>query len=131
MNRKLHLLVMISLLGLGLPGAVSAADSRGDPADARIAFDEEWSTRLLYQKAMIDEGRRRLDRANAAYARAVAEGEEAQRVAALAGLKKTAAAELKAAQDELPQLVEEAREKGVRADILMPYRFAIAPADPP
>ena len=40
MNRKLHLVVMISLLGLGLPGAVLAADSRGDPADARTAFDE-------------------------------------------------------------------------------------------
>ena len=131
MNPVPQLLVVVLLLGLGLPGAVLAADGGGDPADARTAFDEEWSNRLMYQKAMVDQWRKRLDRATAAYARAVAEGEDAKRVGELAGLKKTAAAELKAAQDALPKLVEEAREEGVSDDVLMPYRFAIAPADTP
>ncbi len=130
MNRKRHLLVVVSLLGLGLAGAVLAEDG-ADPADAHTAFDEEWSNRLMYQKAMIDKWRKRLDRANAAYARAVAEGEAAKRVEELAGLKKTAAAELQAAQDSLPRLLAEAREEGVSDDVLVPYRFAVSPADTP
>ena len=85
----------------------------------------------MYQKAMIDKWRKRLDRANAAYARAVAEGEAAKRVEELAGLKKTAAAELQAAQDSLPRLLAEAREEGVSDDVLVPYRFAVSPADTP
>ncbi len=131
MNRKRQLLVVVSLLGLGMAGAVLAGDGAGDPADAHTAFDEEWSNRLMYQKAMIDKWRKRLDRANAAYARAVAEGEAAKRVEELAGRKETAAAELQAAQDSLPRLLEEAREEGVSDDVLVPYRFAVSPANTP
>ena len=130
MNRKLRLLVVVSLLAFGLPGVVLAGE-RADPAGARAAFAEEWSNRLMYQKAMIDKWRKQLDEANGAYARAVAEREGAKRVEELAGLKKIATAELRAAREALPRLVAEAREEGVAEDVLMPYRFAVAPADTP
>lgn len=117
----------LSSSGLALPSIANAADGPSAPS----AFHEEWSNRLIYQKAMIDKWRVRLEKASAAYARAVAEGKDPERVDRLAGREKTAAAELRAAQEALPRLVEEAREDGVSEDVLGPYRFVVAPADAP
>lgn len=131
MKCKPALLVFVSLWMLGAPGAAPAGDGSPDPAGVAAAFDEEWSNRLMFQEAMIDEGRKRLDRANAAYARAVAGREAAARIDQLAAKQKIAETELREAEAALPRLVAEAREEGVSEDVLKPYRFAVAPADTP
>jgi hypothetical protein len=107
--------------------AGSAALAADDSADRRAAREEEWSVRLMQEQARIDHARKRLDEANAAYARAVAKREDAPVVESFESRRRAAAAELADAEETLPRLVQEAREEGIREEILAPYRFAVAP----
>ncbi len=127
MTRCMRMLASILLLALGLT-AGSALAGEGTPG---AVFDAEWSTRLLQEKARIERWRKRLDKANAAYAKAVGAGESGETVAKIVAMRDAAAKELQDARRTLPALVEEAREEGVSSEILKPYRFAVSPEDTP
>ena len=94
-------------------------------------LEEEWSLRLMQEQARIDHARKRLDEANAAFARAVAravtKGEDDLVVASFESRRKSAAVELKEAEAALPRLVQDARAGGVGEEVLRPYRFAVSP----
>ena len=130
MTRCMRTLASILLLALGLTGG-SAVAGEGTASDPGAVFDAEWSTRLLQEKARIERWRKRLDKANAAYAKAVGAGESGEIVAKIVAMRDAAAKELQDARRTLPALVEEAREEGVSSEILKPYRFAVSPEDAP
>jgi len=112
-----------------LPAVLAAPAVAGPPADAARA--EEWSLRLMQEKARIDHARMRLDEANAAYARAVAKGGGDLVIASFESRRQAAVSELRDAETALPRLLEQARREGVSEEILQPYRFAVRPADTP
>lgn len=130
MTRCMRMLASILLLALGLT-AGSALAGEGTAPDPRAVLDAEWSTRLLQEKARIERWRKRLDKANAAYAKAVGAGESGETVAKIVAKRDAAAKELQDARRMLPALVEEAREEGVSSEILKPYRFVVSPEDAP
>jgi hypothetical protein len=83
---------------------------------------------LLQQQAQIERTQQRLDRLDAAYARAFASNQPVELVRAL-HLERFAVAEsLAAARRALPDLVQAARADGVSEEILRPYRYAVQPA---
>jgi hypothetical protein len=115
---------VLAVLFAAAPARLAADDA----AERRAAFEEEWSVRLLQGQARVDHARKRLEEANAAYARAVAKSEDARVVGSFESLRAAAAAELAEAEQALPRLVQEARGDGIPEEILAPYRFAVAPA---
>ena len=117
--------LIVSLL-VSVAGVASFAE---EPAAGPEALAEEWSLRLMQEKARIDHARKRLDEANAAYARAIAKDEDDLVIASFETRRESALVDLEKAEARLPRLVEEARAAGVDPKILDPYRFAVAPAD--
>lgn len=97
-------------------------------ASADAPTDADWSTRLLQQKALVERAQHALDEHTAAYAKAVAGGESADRVEALKQERDAAAAALAEHERALPRLVGEAREAGVSEQVLVPYRYAAPPS---
>ena len=100
------------------------------PAAPASAVDEEWSVRLLQEKARIERFQERLDHLSARYAKAVLAGETASRLRTLKAARDAAADALDAAERKLPSLLAEARSDGVGEEILHPYRYATSPASP-
>jgi len=119
--------LLIACFGL-LTASASALALAGE-------LDSDWSARLMLEQASIERAQARLDRARAAYARAVLDGEATgparRTIEELGREREEAEAALRERERSLPALVEEARRAGVSPEVLEPYRFAVSPADSP
>lgn len=126
MRRWLLPIALISILA----GAVEAQPAAQD-ADARLAEarDAKWSGRLTDAQMRRDEARQQVIESEAALSRA--RHREYPRGAALAAIEhdlEKARKDLTAAEQELPELLEEARVAGVSPDVLL--RFEDEEQDP-
>jgi chromosome segregation ATPase len=116
--RRAGLLVLALVLGFALALAGPLGAEPGDAA-AAAARDAKWTSRLLDAQMRIDQASQRVVAAKAAVSEA--RHRKYPRGAALAKIeseREKAEEELAAAEQELPELLEQARSEGVSPAVL-------------